>query len=105
VCPNDPPRFVDQVHGYCDLERIAADLRAAGWADAVIERVAITGRAAAAEDIATGFATGSPIRQLLADRGVAPEAYIRELTPRLIEIAGDAPCTPALAAIVISAIK
>jgi hypothetical protein len=44
-------------------------------------------------------------RQLLADRGAPPDAFIRELTPRLIALAGDAPCSPELAAVVITAIR
>jgi len=103
--PVDPPRFVAMVHGYCDTERIAADLRAAGWDDVRIDRVAIQGRARSAEDFATGFANGSPIRQLLADRATEPEVFVRELTPRLIALGGDTPFTPALAAIVLSAIR
>lgn len=103
--PADPPRFVAQVHGYSDTDRIAADARAAGWADVSVERVAIRGRARSALDFATGFANGSPIRQVLAERGTEPEAFVRELTPRLIALGGDAPFTPELAAIVFSAIR
>jgi SAM-dependent methyltransferase len=103
--PADPPRFVDMVHGYCDTDRIAADLRAAGWTEFGFDRVAIRGHARSAAELATGFGTGSPIRQLLADRGAPPEAFIRELTPRLIALAGDAPCSPELAAVVITAIR
>ena len=80
-------------------------MRAAGWGDVSLERVAIRGRARSAADFATGFANGSPIRQVLAERGAEPEAFVRELTPRLIALAGDAPFTPELAAIVISAIR
>lgn len=103
--PADPPRFVALVHGYCNTDQIAADLRAAGWDNVSLERVAIRGRARSAADFATGFANGSPIRQVLAERGAEPEAFVRELTPRLIALAGDAPFTPELAAIVISAIR
>lgn len=103
--PADPPRFVALVHGYCDTGQIAADMRAAGWEDPSLERVAIRGRARSAVDFATGFANGSPIRQLLAERATEPEAFVRELTPRLIALGGDAPFTPELAAIVISATR
>lgn len=103
--PTDPPRFVETVHGYCDTARIAADMRAAGWTEVAFDRVAIRGHARSAADFATGFANGSPIRQLLADRATDPEAFVHELTPRLAALAGDAPFTPALAAIVISATR
>lgn len=103
--PADPPRFVAMVHGYCDTDQILGDARAAGWVDVRVERVAIRGRARSAIDFATGFAHGSPIRQVLAERGTEPEAFVRELTPRLIALGGDAPFTPELAAIVISATR
>jgi SAM-dependent methyltransferase len=100
-----PPRFVELVHGYCDEAQIIADLRAAGWDTLALERVQIRGHARSAADFATGFGYGSPIRQLLADRATDPDAFVRELTPRLAALAGDAPFTPQLAAIVISAIR
>jgi len=101
--PADPPRFVELVHGYCDAAQITADLRAAGWEDIALERVAIRGRARSATDFATGFGNGSPIRQLLAERATDPDAFVRELAPRLAALGGDTPFTPELAAIVISA--
>lgn len=103
--PGDPPRFVGVVHGYCDTAQITADLRAAGWGAAALERVAIRGHSPSARHFATGFGCGSPIRHLLADRGAAPEAFIDDLAPRLAALAGDAPFTPELGAIVISAIR
>lgn len=103
--PGDEPRFVGMVHGYCDLGQIAADLRAAGWTDAAVERVALRGHSPSAREFATGFGCGSPIRHLLADRGAEPGAFIDELTPRLAALAGEAPFTPELGAIVISAIR
>jgi hypothetical protein len=56
-------------------------------------------------DAVQGFANGSPIRQVLTERDTAPEAFVRELTPRLSALGGDAPFTPELAAIVISAVR
>jgi SAM-dependent methyltransferase len=104
VCPGDPP-LVAMVHGYCDTEQIAADMRAAGWSNPAFARVAIHGHGRSAREFATGFALGSPIRQLLAERGVEPDAFIAELTPRLIAVAGDTPFAPQLGAIVISAVR
>jgi hypothetical protein len=101
--PADPPRFVEMVHGYCDDAQITADARAAGWPDVAVEHVAIRGHARAAADLAAGFAHGSPCRQLIVERGGAPEAFAATLAPRFAGVAGDTPCTPAMAAIVISA--
>jgi hypothetical protein len=91
--------------GLDPTDRIAADLRAAGWTEFGFDRVAIHGHARSAAELATAFGTGSPIRQLLADRGTPPDAFIRGLTPRLAALAGGAPCTPELAAVVITAIR
>jgi ubiquinone/menaquinone biosynthesis C-methylase UbiE len=103
--PADPPRILDMIHGYGDPERIAADMRAAGWTDMAFESVAITGHARAAVDLAMGFAHGSPIAQALAQRAADPQRFVTALMPRLIEVGGDAPFRPALAAIVISATR
>lgn len=107
--PGDPPKFVAMVHGYCDRARIAADLAAAGWSEVAseiaIESVGLRGQAPSAREFATGFACGSPIRQLLAERGAEPAAFVAELAPRLAALAGDAPFCPELGAIVISAIR
>ena len=93
------------IHGYGSTERIAADMRAAGWDDVAFESVVINGHGRAAADFATGFATGSPIAQVLAQRGADPQRFVRDLTPRLIAVGGDAPFTPALAAVVITATR
>jgi ubiquinone/menaquinone biosynthesis C-methylase UbiE len=103
--PDDPPRILDMIHGYGSSERIAADMRAAGWENMAFEPVSIHGHGRAAADLATGFAYGSPIAQVLAQRSTDPQRFIAELTPRLIEVGGDAPFTPALAAVVISATR
>jgi SAM-dependent methyltransferase len=103
--PADPPKFIAMVHGYCDRARIAADLAAAGWDDVAIEPVALRGGSTSPEGLATGFACGSPVRQLLTERGTEPAAFVAELAPRLAVLAGDAPFCPELGAIVISAFR
>jgi len=61
--PNDPPRFFERTpHGYHDVDRIRADLAAAGFADAAIDTAAFPSRAAGARDIAMGYCQGSPMR-------------------------------------------
>ena len=103
--PADPPRILDLIHGYGEAERIAADMRAAGWKNWAFEPIAIHGHGRPAADLANGFAYGSPIAQALAQRGADPQRFVAELTPRLIEGGGDAPFTPALSAIVVSATR
>lgn len=109
--PADPPKFIAMVHGYCDRARIAADLAAAGWGEVAIEPVALPAGSTTPEGLATGFGYGSPVRQVLAERGAEPAAFVAELAPRLAALAadgtgrGDAPFCPALGAIVISAVR
>jgi len=102
LCPADPPRIVQMIHGYFATDRIVTDMRAAGWEDVAFSPLAITGHGPAAADLATGFAHGSPIAQALAQRGVDPQRFIDAVTPRFVAVGGDAPFAPALAAIVIS---
>lgn len=61
--PEDPPRFFERTpHGYHDVDRIRADLVAAGFNNVAIETVTLPSRAASARDAATGFCQGSPLR-------------------------------------------
>jgi SAM-dependent methyltransferase len=61
--PSHPSWFMERVPcGYHDESEIRADLRATGFADATIETVRLTGRAASARDAATMLCQGSPMR-------------------------------------------
>ncbi len=61
--PEDPPRFFERTpHGYHEVDRIRADLAAAGFNNVTIETVTLPSRAASARDAATGFCQGSPLR-------------------------------------------
>ena len=61
--PADPPRFFERTpHGYHDVERIRADLAAAGFGDISLDTVTLPSRSASARDAATGFCQGSPLR-------------------------------------------
>jgi ubiquinone/menaquinone biosynthesis C-methylase UbiE len=62
--PADPPRFMARTpHGYHDVEAIARDLRAGGFANAArIETVAERSRAPTARQVALALCTGSPLR-------------------------------------------
>jgi SAM-dependent methyltransferase len=64
VFPDDPPRFLARVpHGYHDLERIRADLAAAGFAATPrIDTLEARSRAASATDPAIGYCQGTPLR-------------------------------------------
>ncbi|MCU1451319.1 MAG: Ubiquinone/menaquinone biosynthesis methyltransferase [Acidimicrobiales bacterium] len=68
--PDDPPKFVASVpHGYADVDVVRHDLEAAGLACTAIDTVTLRGRAESADDVATGFCTGTPLRAEIEARG------------------------------------
>jgi len=72
--PDDPPSFYDRVpFGYHDMERIEADLRAAGFTDIAGETARKMSRVVA-RDAATGLCQGSPMRAEIEERGSLAEA-------------------------------
>jgi SAM-dependent methyltransferase len=76
LSPSDPPRFFERTpHGYHDVERIRADLAAAGLTDVSFDTVAYPSRAASAQSAATGFCQGTPMRAEIETR--APEGLQR----------------------------
>ena len=61
--PHDPPRFMARTpHGYHDVERIRADLNAAGFMDVSIDAVGETSKAASSRDVAIAYCQGTPLR-------------------------------------------
>ncbi len=61
--PQDPARFLARTpHGYHDVEKIRADLTAAGFADVSIETVDHRSKAASPSDPAIAYCQGTPLR-------------------------------------------
>jgi SAM-dependent methyltransferase len=61
--PDDPPRFMARTpHGYHDVERIRADLDAAGFADFSIDAVDRVSKASSPLDAAIAYCQGTPFR-------------------------------------------
>src|SRR5262249_19059494 len=61
--PESPPRFLARTpHGYCDAEKIRADLAAAGFRDVAIAAVEKISRADNARDVAIAYCHGTPLR-------------------------------------------
>jgi len=61
--PNDPPRFFERTpHGYHDVDRIRADVAAAGFNHVTIDTVTLPSRSASARDAATAMCQGTPLR-------------------------------------------
>jgi SAM-dependent methyltransferase len=74
--PDDPPGFLARVpFGYHNLERVSADLLAAGFDDLEIETIGHRGRLPSARDAAIGMCQGSPLRSEIEERD--PEALER----------------------------
>lgn len=67
--PQNPPLFMARVpHGYYEIDKIRAELIAAGFADISIETVDFKSRAASARDVAIAFCQGTPIRSEIETR-------------------------------------
>ena len=63
VFPDDPPRFLARTpHGYHDVERIRAELNAAGFADISVDAVDARSKAPSPHDPAVAYCQGTPLR-------------------------------------------
>jgi ubiquinone/menaquinone biosynthesis C-methylase UbiE len=67
--PRDPPRFMARApHGYHDVERIRAELNAAGFANVSVETVDDISAASSPLDAAIAFCQGTPLRNEIESR-------------------------------------
>ena len=103
--PDDPPYFLARTpHGYHDVERIGAELAAAGFSRIDIETVAHRSRALSPRDPAIGFCQGTPLRNEIEARdpsrlGEATDAAAAALAARF----GPGPIDGKIQALVITA--
>ncbi|WP_338758964.1 methyltransferase domain-containing protein [Massilia sp. METH4] len=104
--PADPPGFFGRTpHGYHDLDAIARDLAAAGFASPPhIESVALRSQAANALDVAAGFCLGTPLRLEIGARGGDPATAAAFVASRLEQRFGKGPIGGAMRAHVISVV-
>jgi SAM-dependent methyltransferase len=103
--PQDPPDFLRRVpHGYAALDRIRADVEAAGLEVVEVERVELAGHAASAAALAEGYCLGTPLRFELAERG-EPADVVAPLTAALTERFGEGPVEVAMSAHVLHAMR
>jgi SAM-dependent methyltransferase len=105
--PDDPPRFLARTpHGYHDVDRIRADLNAAGFVNVSVEAVDARSRAASARDPAIAYCQGTPLRNEIEARGAA---QLNEATAKaaaaLAGKFGSGPVDGRIRALVITAIK
>jgi ubiquinone/menaquinone biosynthesis C-methylase UbiE len=63
VFPHDPPCFLARTpHGYHDVERIRAELNAAGFSDLSVDAVDHRSKASSPHDAAIAYCQGTPLR-------------------------------------------
>lgn len=106
--PDNPPRFMERTpHGYHDTEVIREDLRAAGFQAIKIEALGRTSRAHSAQEVATAYCQGTPLRSEIESRSpldgldVATRAATEALTHRF----GLGPIEGRIRAHVVSALR
>ncbi len=103
VLAEDPPDFIVRVpHGYCDPDRIVADVRAGGLQEISIERLVLRGETPSAAEVTRGFCLGTPLRFALQERGSLPELTSR-LAEEMVARLGDGPVAGSLAAYLVTA--
>jgi ubiquinone/menaquinone biosynthesis C-methylase UbiE len=72
IYPNDPPRFMARTpHGHHDVERIRAELKAAGFADVTVDTVSERSKASSPRDPAIAYCQGTPLRNEIEARDAA----------------------------------
>jgi ubiquinone/menaquinone biosynthesis C-methylase UbiE len=102
--PNDPPAFMARTpHGYHDIDRIRADVKAAGFADVSIETVDHVSRAASPREPAIAFCQGTPLRNEIESRGGSLEAATDAAAALLTRRFGSGPIEGRIRAHVITA--
>jgi ubiquinone/menaquinone biosynthesis C-methylase UbiE len=63
VFPDDPPRFLARTpHGYHDVERIRAELKAAGFSEISVAAIDERSKAPSPRDAAIAYCQGTPLR-------------------------------------------
>jgi SAM-dependent methyltransferase len=104
VFPDDPPQFFAVgPHGYADRDAVVADLEAAGFHCRSAETITVTGRAASAAGLATGYCTGTPLRAAIHARTTDPSAATAAIAAELTALLGSGEVTGAMAAHVFEA--
>jgi SAM-dependent methyltransferase len=83
VFPHDPPCFLARTpHGYHDVERIRAELNAAGFSDLSVDAVGHRSKASSPHDPAIAYCQGTPLRSEIEARDAS---RLREATERAAE--------------------
>ena len=102
--PSDPPLFMALPFSMADPDALRTLVRDAGFADVVVETVALPGEAESAAHLATGFVRGNPLWNQLVARGVDAAAFEAAVAGALAAEFGDRPCISPLSAHVVTAV-
>ncbi|GLK86798.1 class I SAM-dependent methyltransferase [Ancylobacter defluvii] len=107
VFPSDPPRFMARTpYGYSSLDKLYADVEAAGLADFAAAVVNHTGRMASARELAIGFCQGTPLRGEIEERAPGRLDEVTEaVVPMLKARFGPGTIEGRLRAIMASAVR
>lgn len=105
VFPDDPPRFLARTpHGYHDVARIREDLGRAGFVDIGIETREKVSRADSAQDAATAYCLGTPLRNEIEARDAGLLQLVTDrATEAIARRHGDGPVAGKIQAHVITA--
>jgi hypothetical protein len=105
--PQDPPRFMARTpHGYHDVDKIRAELTAAGFASIAIATLDETSRAPSPRDVAIAYCQGTPLRNEIAARDAARlEEATQAAAQALARRFGDGAIAGRIRAHVITAIR
>ena len=102
--PDDPPDFYKVPYGLADHAVIRELTEAAGFADILLDTVALEARSPAAEELAIGLVKGNPVSVAIRERGVSdPAPIIEAVAAALARAGGEAPFKVPMQAIVVSA--
>ncbi|MCA1369964.1 methyltransferase domain-containing protein [Bradyrhizobium sp. BRP14] len=106
--PENPPRFLARVpYGYADPERIRADLEAAGFRDIKIDTLEKRTGAITAQDAATAFCQGNPLRSEIEERDPSGLAAVTEAVAEALrqQFGGEAIAGRRIRALVVEAAR
>lgn len=102
--PDDPPQFLRRTpFGYTDLDLVRDELEGAGFTSVDARWVEHRSRPTSAQDIAVAHCQGTPIANLLAERGVDPAHATAEMARVLEDRLGPEPFSGRLSASIVVA--
>jgi SAM-dependent methyltransferase len=105
--PHDPPRFMARTpHGYCDVDRIRAELNAAGFVDISADAVDDRSKASSPLDAAIAYCQGTPLRNEIEARDASRlDEATKQAAEALAHRFGSGAIEGRIRAVVITAVR